>query len=574
MDKAESPPKSRFRDRKTRKLTRRYQESLEDGEYSSSITFSSPRARKRIDADDAEREESFDDDSNRNVGPSARGEVDEDDAEVEEPVDDDGNSNVGEGGRADAANDDLPDGVDSILPSVESSPIYLPELPELEFYAGVDPDRVYPFTTKNGKRKRGFASTEFSDELDYFDPNDADFLQPVKAPQEDYNGNKPCYSSEYYDDAYPCIFPHEPTPTPTSAPGGQYCFGTGQMVAEQDSSRSSEIGRPEKEFGMGFTSQMVRSTPIQQHFTPSPPSRTLRGYQSFEDDPSTNFTHVNRMSLGSLGAGGMDITLTDQPLSLQNFTPYLFDLDRSWKDATKDVQLPYLATNGKTYDEKIEEAWNKLEAHYHHMRPLLVGGGNPVWEQWRRGGDPAWDLSCMRDEQVHDPVPFIDPFEEILEYRNDYAEDLYSPPITPYKSFDIDDWSHPYSDEEASERRKMRLRGGALPEPHGEMGLDASDLAAVEGFVNDNRRGESIEIVEPPTNGDQAKQPGTKKPNSGSATQQPVEESTPSTQSQQGEQRIGDGEGEFVDISRHIDIGEGNGCWCVEMPDLAGFPNY
>ena len=593
MDGDSDQPVRRFRDRKTRKLTRKLQESLDHGENSSSIgmsspkSFSSPRARKAVDADNAVRE-GF--------------------------VEQDGNMNIREGEDTGyVTEEDLPYAelsqawVESPSPrSPNDSSQANGKKPASELLVGPNVSRVL---------KRSYQ--------DYEDLVLPEFSKLPPPADEDPYGVRPCPNARYHKKGILCIlcFPAGVA----SMSGEQYYFEMGQSEDKQDASRSSPgLLAPEPnshDSVWDFADGMIRSTQIQAPITRSPSSRLLGADQTLLDDPFMNSTPINRMSSGPLdGRGGMNITLANLPYSPLNSTTNPFDLDRSWKDATKDVQLPSLVPIGRTHDENIDEAWQRQLNTYHlRMGPLHVHGGNPTWEQWRREGDPAWDLDSVHDELVeqgNDPVPFVNPFAR---FRDGQAEGL-SLPNTPTRSNILGAVSYRYSnDEDANESQEMRLRGGGLPEPHGEMGLDANDLAAVESFVKDNPREDYFDSFEPvtptpkgirhkqpvnkkpkggkpnggkptgpTTNGIQHEQPVTEEPKGGkpkggkpndgkpndgnpngaSVSKQPVQQSGPSSQSQQGEKRIEDGGPEFVTVSRHLSVGKCTECWRVGMEDL------
>ncbi|KAE9365703.1 hypothetical protein N431DRAFT_472306 [Stipitochalara longipes BDJ] len=648
---ADSTPKSRFRNRKTRKLTRRYQESLEDGEYSPLGTFSGFRTRQGVDTDDSAREESVEreNDDVRNVGGEGDGDTRNDRVEdgesgslggEQQSFQDSGIAIVGgvlqrpaglSGEEMASINDSAIEvpvqpattqevrvaSVDSSTTRVSSQSLYTQEdktLPEASALGVGAPARVFPFAATSRKRKRSTASTAADHEVDFVEykeePADLDFSKRVQDPYEAYVTKRQRKRINIYDHAHPSPYLHTPKTTPTVSPGRHGFYEIGQLIGDSSSSSSSyeKPKRPQphsKDSGIVFSSGLDRSTAMQATPTPPLPSTTQQTIQGFEDDEFTNFSHADRLTLGSWdGTDGVEIILTDEAPSLQNCAINLLDLDLSWMDASQDVQMPSvdkdaIAPNGKTHNENIDEAWQtQLVAYHQHMRPLHVRGGNPAWEQWRREDDLAWELCCVRDEQTHqghDPVPFLDPFEEILGYGGqDYAEDFFSLPITPViRSFHFEDWSDDEGAFFGKEKQEVRLRGGALPEPHGEMGLDANDLAAVEGFITDNPREESVDVIdELPTNGEpserpveevqesirskQREQPATKEPNGGPASKQHAPESATPNKSKQREQRIMESERELVDVSRHLALGEGGdeACWCVGMREFDNFGHY
>jgi hypothetical protein len=264
------------------------------------------------------------------------------------------------------------------------------------------------------------------------------------------------------------------------------------------------------------------------------------------------------------------IQLTDEPLSRQNCTTNLLDLDTTWMDASQNVQVHSVPEIGKqasnkTPEEIMDESWQaQLEVYDQDKRPLTVGGGNPQWENWRRSGDPSWD----EDSQAQDPFAFVNPFNKLLGYkfggRYDYDKDLFRQVKLHY--------GHPpeiLGEDCEEETLGMRLRGGALPKPQGENGLDEHDLAAVENLVQDHPR------LEEDPNGEHAEERQNKERSEGEHngkrsgdghTDKHVEDGSTGQRVEESQQNPSD----RVDVSRHLRIGQVDDgvCWCVGMPEF------
>ncbi|KAN0090636.1 hypothetical protein V8E51_019215 [Hyaloscypha variabilis] len=602
----------RFRDRKTRKLTRRYQESLEDGEYSPSGFFSSPKMGRTLDTEDSAPEESVDNDDFMTMGAEGDGYITNDDFQ---------DGKAGTQGREqpmlqDSAIDLFEDVLDQ--PTVlsgqgrftDDSAIEDPEQPTSPREVGIPNTgppanqisgqslharkekttsegfalgektwgRAITAATGSRKRKRSTASTESNHDLDFVEYNEEpinlDFSRCIDDPFVALEARieRQRNSTNNYDHGHPSSFPSAPSFTST--------ITSGRLHLPYLSISHEEPTRPKPHSANSVVvhhSNSVRSTPAQPEAAPPPPSTTPPTSKAFED-VFTDFLYDDRLALASWGGtDGLGIIPIDEPLSLRNCATNLLELNRSKMEETQAVQSPWVDQNVIAPDRRVRSktvdnaSRTRLDAYHERMKSTHFRGGNPAWEAWRRENDPAWELCCVRDEQAHlgyDPVPFLDPFDDILGYHgDDYAEDSYSLQITPvFRSLDSGYWS----DEETFFREKneeMRLRGGALPEPQGEMGLDANDLAASE---------DSVDLIKEPAQDEPSEQPVSEKPNGGPANQQPVQESGSSSKGKEREQRIEKSERELVDVSRHISVGEDmhDSCWCVGMQEIDAFRYY
>ena len=289
-------------------------------------------------------------------------------------------------------------------------------------------------------------------------------------------------------------------------------------------------------------------------------------------DEFATFTNADYSTLQRSwdGTDSSGIQLTDEPLSRQNCTTDLLDLDTTGKDASQNGQMhsvPEIGkqTSKKTPEEIMDKSWQaQLEVYDQDKRPLTVGGGNPQWENWRRSGDPSWD----EDSQAQDPSAFVNPFNKLLGYkfggRYDYDEDLVRQVKLHYgHALEIS------GDDGEEETLGMRPRGGALSKPQGENGLDEHDLAAVENLVQDHPR------LEEEQNGEHAAEGQNKERVEGDHngqrggdghTEKHVEDGSIGQRVEGSQQNSSDG----VDVSRHLRIGEVDDgvCWCVGMPEF------
>jgi hypothetical protein len=314
------------------------------------------------------------------------------------------------------------------------------------------------------------------------------------------------------------------------------------------------------------STQTPSSRPISNPPVPlTTPDPNPLSFDEFATFANADYSTLQRSWDGTDFSG---IQLTDEPLSRQNCTTDLLDPDITWMDASQDVQMhsvPEIGkqTSDKTPEEILDESWQaQLEVYDQDKRPLTVGGGNPQWENWRRSGDPSWD----EDSQAEDPSTFVNPFNKLLGYkfggRYDYDEDLVRQVKLHY--------GHPpefSGDDGEEETLGMRLRGGALPKPQGENGLDEHDLAAVENLVQDHPR------LEEEQNDERAEEGQNREPVEGEHsgqrdghTEKHVEDGSIGQRVEQSQQNPSNG----VDVSRHLGIGEVDDgvCWCVSMPEI------
>jgi hypothetical protein len=254
------------------------------------------------------------------------------------------------------------------------------------------------------------------------------------------------------------------------------------------------------------------------------------------------------------------VALTSGPISLEmRRAVRLPDSHEGWKDSSQGTQDPVVAgrlthiPNGVGGGKTPQKQFN---SHSQRDPALAVRSSDPQHEHGHRVDDVRFDHCCTRDEdaQRQTAIRFADPFREVNDYyranhSNDgLGTDIYSLPMGAPRG------AHPPDEVDNGETRdgepsktvtmakeseneclassgnvgdgqEAGMRGGDLPEPQGEHGLDRRDLAAVNTFVNSNPR----------TNG-----------------------------------QIIESERELVNVSKHVSIGDDryDACWCAGMQHI------
>jgi hypothetical protein len=148
------------------------------------------------------------------------------------------------------------------------------------------------------------------------------------------------------------------------------------------------------------------------------------------------------------------------------------------EDETVPFRRPFRDLIGDYFDHSIESDDEDGFLMDFHTLPMFVpqskDSQDGIDDDEARDGKPSKAFTLL-SEMVK---KYLTSFEKIiLSKKVNYSEDFAS--FEDVKLFeDLSD-----DDQEEDQGKEMRLRGGALPELHGEMGLDANDIAAVEAFV-------------------------------------------------------------------------------------------
>lgn len=239
-------------------------------------------------------------------------------------------------------------------------------------------------------------------------------------------------------------------------------------------------------------------------FSPNPTSSQNQDVHqpllpNFADDDQTifaDFTHSDDTSLEVSNDGRKQnkITISPTPALPLEFPQYVRKEERS------SIGPPGI------FKTKLQQFPNPDD----HNRPLAICGGDPELEHYRRLGDPAWKELEFRGEEKQDELvslPTKDRTVDGLCCRQDAGDFTTPPPASrrsdgPHDTYgDREEESlsrsvvmagesmnrHSPSGEDVSRGQEVNLRGGGLPEPQGESGLDQRDLAAVENVVNSHR---------------------------------------------------------------------------------------